>query len=805
MYTLYFKIAVRYLLKHRLYSFINILGLAIGVTSFILIMLYVNHERSYDKFAGSEHVYRVYMDFLKGETFLPGDAQTYNLSGPELKKEFPEILDFTRFFHMEEATIVYDEKIFEESKGKMADPSYFEMFGQKLLKGDLNTALVEPNSIVLTRSVAEKIFGNDNPIGKTLSVFWGDNHPLKVTGVMDDITKNTHNKINYLISFSSINSWRQFKNEKEPNWSFQNYYTYIKIDQKADIDALHKKIIESDIDGDIDERHNIEPVEEIHLRSNKPYEIEANGSITRVKFLTTIAFIILILSWLNYINLSTTKSLERAKEIGIRKVAGAQKKQLILQSLLESIILNLLAISFAIVLAIILLPLYNEFTGKELTFGFYTLKSILPILGVILFGMILAGVYPAILLSSYNPTKALKGKIRTSSQGLNLRKGLIITQFMATIVLLIGAIIVTKQLNFLQEQPIGADLSTMVTLKGEVLNKQNDSILRKQFKTLEAELEKLPIVLEASLAQTYPGDSYDNLPSFTGLMYPDGTEDERIPYFNYTVQPDYFKLMDMKFLAGKTFLPTSKGRSNEVVVNEEFIRVIGITEPNAAVNQTIQFFGNEWKISGVVKDYHHFGLKSPVVPMIFLHGLRRDNLLVKLNPDIVSTGGYRDMIRQLESKWTTFFPQSTFDYIFLDKKFQAQYDEDIKFGNAFRIFTALAILIAALGLFGLTSYTCIQRKKEIGIRKVNGASIFKILKLLNIDFLKWIGIAFVLAIPIAWYVMSSWLENFALKTSLSWWVFVLAGVMALGITLLTVTWQSFMAASSNPVDALRDE
>jgi len=768
-------------------------------------MVYVDHERSYDKFEGSENVYRVYMDYLEGETFAAGDAQTYNLSGPTLQKEFPEVLEYTRFFHLEEATFMSDEKIFEETQGKIVDPSYFEVFRKKLLKGDINTALKEPNTIVLTQSVAKKIFGEQDPMGKTLSFFWGEEQTMQVTGIMADVTENTHQKIKYLLSFSSINSWSQFSNQNDPNWSYQNYYTYLKIVPNTDIAALRKKITESNFEDDLDERHNIEAIEDIHLHSNKPYEIEANGSSTRIKFLTAIAFIILILSWLNYINLSTTKSLERTKEIGIRKVAGAQKSQLINQSLLESTLLNLIAIGCAVVLSVVLLPLYNSFIGQELTFEFYNIKRILFILGFILFGMVLAGIYPALLLSSYTPIKALKGKIRTSSQGLHIRKGLIITQFLATIVLLIGAIIVTKQIKFLQEQPVGVDLNKIVALHGEVLNKQHDSILKREFKVLETELEKLPIVNKASLVQTYPGDSFDNLPSFVDITFANGIQDERTPYYTYSVQPDYFDLMHMEFLAGNTFLQTANGRSPNIVVNEEFIRVMGASNPDEVISQNVNFFGRDWTIAGVVQDYHHFGLKNPILPMIFIHNLRRDNLLVQIESSVISVAGYQSALEQLKNVWTGVFPQSTFNYTFLDKKFQKQYEDDAKFSDAFRIFTALAIFIAALGLFGLTSYTCIQRKKEIGVRKVNGASIFKILKLLNVDFIKWVGVAFVLAAPIAWYAMNLWLENFAIKTTISWWVFVLAGIMTLGITLLTVSWQSFIAANGNPVDALRDE
>ncbi|WP_271782371.1 ABC transporter permease [Aquimarina algiphila] len=806
MYNLYFKIAIRYLLKNKRYSFINILGLAIGVASFILIMVYVNYENNYDKFTGSENVYRVYMDYKKGDHFIQGDAQTYNMAGPTFEKEFPEVLDYTRFYRLDKTTLKIKDKVIEETNGNVADPSYFEIFNQTLLKGDLATALVEPNSIVLTETVAAKLFGNDNPLGKTISVFWGDPTLATVTGIMKDIPENTHFKISYLLSYTTMKGWEAIdENQKIPNWNNNVFYTYLKLSPNADITALRKKIIESDFEDDPDERHNIEPIEDIHLYSNKPYEAELNGSVVRVKFLTAIAFIILILSWLNYINLSTTKSLERAKEIGIRKVAGAQKQQLIIQSLLESIILNMIAIIMAITIAIIILPLYNSFTGKALTFELASLINILPILGFILLGMMLAGLYPAMLLSNYSPSKALKGKIRTSASGLNIRKGLIITQFLATIVLLIGTIVVTKQINYIQKQPIGSDLNNIVAIHGEILNKKSDSLLIQDFTALSSEIRKLSMVKDVTTTQTYPGDGYENLSSFMGITHPDGIEEGNVVYYNYRVESNYFDLMDIEFLAGSTFLPNSKRNDRNLVINEKFAKEVGIANPKAAINQKVKFWDVEWNIIGVIKNYHHFGLKTPMQPVMIRYGKTRNNLLVKLDPEMASTIGYQNSLSQLQNVWEEVFPESTFNYTFINKKFQAQYEEDTKFSEAFKVFTALAIFIAALGLFGLTSYTCIQRKKEIGIRKVNGASIFKILKLLNIDFIKWVGIAFIIAVPIAWYAMNSWLENFAVKTNISWWVFILAGIMALGITLLTVSWQSFMAANGNPVDALRDE
>ncbi|MEO9891760.1 ABC transporter permease [Aurantibacter sp.] len=808
MYSLFLKIATRYLLKNKLYSFINIFGLAIGVASFILIMLYVNYENSYDKFEGSENVHRVYMDYLEGDTFIAGDAQTYNLSGPTLKREFPEILEYVRLFYLEKATFVLGDKIFEQPTGSMADASYFEIFNYPLLDGNKKTALVGPDKIVLSESLAKKLFGNENPMQKTLSVFWdGQEAVLTVTGVMEDIPQNTHFRNNYLISYETEKTWGVFgENQIALNFNMNNYYTYIKVDKNTDIELLREKVVNNNADGDEEERHNIEALEDIHLYSDKPYEVTANGSVTRIKFLSAIAFIILILSWLNYINLSTTKSLERAKETGIRKVVGAHRSQLIVQSLIESILLNGIAIIIAIIFTLILLPIYNTITEKALVLSLVNLSEIAPILGFILLGMLLAGLYPALLLSGYSPSKALKGEVKTSTNGVAIRKGLIITQFLATIILLIGTFIVTKQINFLKDQPIGADLNQIIALKGEVVTDKSDSLLINDFKVLSSELKELPFVEKMSIAQTYPGDSFDNLSSTRGIVLPNGITNENKIFYTYHVQPDYFDLVDISFVAGQTFLPSTNGSSRQVVVNETFIKEMNLASAEEITGKTLEFWGNnEWTITGVIKDYHHFGLKDKVLPILIRHQKQVNNLLVKLDASAVSETGFTSAINQIQVKWNGIFPKSTFNYTFLDKKFEQQYKEDKTFGKAFQIFTILAILIAAMGLFGLTSYTCIQRKKEIGIRKVNGATIGQILSLLNKDFIKWVGIAFIMAVPISWFAMGKWLEGFAYKTTISWWIFVLAGIIALTIAMITVSWQSLNAAIANPVDALKDE
>ena len=805
MYKLFLKIATRYLLKNKLYSFINIFGLSIGVASFVLIMLYVNYENSYDTFEDSENVHRIYMDYTEEGVFVPGDAQTYNLSGPTLKETFPEIKNFVRLSQISNVSFKNANTLIHGEKGSLADESIFDVLNYDLLKGDVYTALKEPYSILLTQTLAAKIFGDENPLGKTIEVIFRGKSLFTVSGVLKDRSENTHMRNDFLISFNTMLSWNGYPDNAEPNWNGNNLFTYIKIDKNTDVAGLKAKIMNFKVESLPFERHNMEPLETIHLHSDKPYEAQTNGSANRVNFLLAIAFIIILLSWLNYVNLSTSKSLERAKETGIRKVAGAQRPQIMLQSLLESLLLNSIAIAIALLIVLIILPEFSRFIGIELTLGLSNIKEFLPMLTFILIGTLIAGIYPAIVLSKYTPAKALKGKITTNGSGLTIRKSLIIGQFLATIVLLIGTIVVTKQINFLQEQPIGVNLEQVLAFNGKAMIAKPDSLLISEVITLENEIKKLPFVKNAVLAQTYPGGDYDNLSSSVGITYPDGTRDDKRIWYNYIVGPEYFDVMNMEFVAGGPFKKTAEGYSNRIVMNEKFVKHMGITNMDEAIDRTVKFFDQDWVIAGVVKDYHHFGLKTGIEPMLLRYEPIISNLLVKFDQSSVSTKAMNGAIAQIENKWKSIMPQITFNYTFLDQKFEAQYNDDKAFGTAFQIFTILAILIASMGLFGLTSYTCIQRKKEIGIRKVNGATIAQILTLLNKDFVKWVGLAFFIAVPISWYAMNKWLEGFAYKTTLSWWIFVLAGVSALAIALFTVSWQSFRAAVVNPIESLRDE
>ena len=806
MLNLYIKIALRYLRKNRLYSIINVTGLTIGIATFLLIMAYVNYEKNYDTFEGSDNIYRVYMDYLEGETMVPGDAQSYNLIGPTLKKEFPEVLDFVRLRRYEKVTFAWNEKVIEEKSGGLADPSYFDIFDYPIQLGDQKTALESPNSLVLTESFSKKLFGDNNPIGQVVKAYYNEEETsLKVTGVTSDPRPNTHIGMNFLISFSTFKTWGTGNNERELNWNLNTYYTYLRIDKNADRELLKTKVIQSDFHGDRDERHNLESLHSIHLNSNKPYEAEVNGNSTRVNFLGSIAFIILILSWLNYINLATTKSLERAKEIGIRKVVGAQKPHLIIQFILESVLLNVIAICLALLVCYLVFPLFTSFVGKQLVFDSVLIKSLLPQGIFILLGIFLASLYPAFILSSYNPIKALKGKIRTTKTELGTRKVLVISQFLATIILISSTILINKQINYLRDQPLGVDLNQVIALQGEVLEQTSDSLKRHALNSLSNELTNLTYVEEVSAATTYPGDGYDNLSSFVGMTYPNGIENSNTVFYGNQVDDNYFSTLDIQFLAGQSFPKPTNNSGRNIVVNESFVKELGYPSAKEILGEVVTYWGVKWTICGVMKNYHHFGLNNKTQPMIIRPGIVRDNLLVKLNHEATSQSGISSALSGIKKSWSRIFPRSTFNYTFLDAKFQQQYEADTKFGKSFKLFTFLAIFIASLGLFAMTSYICLQRKKEIGIRKISGASVLKIMTLLNMQFIKWIGVALIIGIPICWYGMNYWLENFAVRTSINWWIFLLAGLGTLGITALTVSWKSFQAAANNPIDSIRNE
>ena len=799
----YLKIAIRSLSKNKLFTVINLSGLAIGMASFFAIMLFVGYENSYDKFYEKHNdIYRVYMDYTEKGEFVAGDAQTYNLCGPTIIENIPEVLDYTRFYPLSGTSFEIENQAFETEKGYLADQSFFNMYQPRVLVGDATTALNEPNTIILTETMARKIYGKTEIIGKEIQAINNNQKSiLRVTGVIKDIPENTHLKIKYLVSFPTYKNWNVF-NPQKLNWNNNCFFTYLLIKNGVKINDLRQKLFALDIDTET-ERMNIEKMTDIHLFSDKPYEAEVNGNGNSVKFLFAIAAFIILLSWLNYINLSSAKMLERSKEVGIRKVSGAKKAQLIFQFISESFLLNFAALFIAGSLVALALPTFNTFIGKELSLNALTFSQITILIGIPVLGIFLSGLYPAIVLSSFAPVKVLKGKVSAARGGFSFHKGIVTAQFLATIILLIGTITILKQLKYMNNVPLGMNIDQTVSIKSTILDAPENA--NHSYQVLKEEIAKLSFVDKVSLAQTYPGEGFENIGTFTHMTFQDGTENKHTNWFNYLADENYVPLMGFKLLAGNNFTQNSATNKNKVIINERSAKLMGFADYNVAIGQKLHFWVQDFYISGVIKDYHHFGLKNDEQPIIIRYAPDIQGLIVKLKDNSASLAKIDQELASLNAAWQNIFPKSTFHYNFIDQKFASLYNEEKKFSQTFTFFTLLAIFIAMLGLFGLSYYRINQRIKEIGIRKVNGAKVSEILSMLNEDFIKWVAIAFVIASPIAYYAMHKWLENFAYKTNLSWWIFALAGVSALGIALLTVSWQSWRAAIRNPVEALRYE
>lgn len=763
-------------------------------------MLYVNYEKSYDKFfPNHERVYRVYMDYFQGEKFEAGDAQTYNLSGPSLCENFPEITNFVRTYALGNTSIVYQQNAIQSEFGHIVDSSYFDVFGHPIIKGNKATALNAPNSIVLSEKLAATLFKNEDALGKTIEMYsYGSKTIATVSAVMKNVPSNTHMQTDFLVSFDTGQDWNVGR--WDLNWDNNNFYTYISINKGIHVNSLREKIMQFEFNNE-DERHNIEALTAIHLYSDKPYELAKNGSSTRVQFLLAIAIVIIVLSWLNYVNLTISKSLERAVETGVRKVSGASKSQLLSQFLTESSLLNAISIIISIVIASVALPLFNSFAGKDLSIGILNARFYLILFVIIAVGSISSGIIPAIFLSKVNPSLILKGKNSKNIINNYAQKVFVSTQIVATIVLIVSTIGINKQIQFLQNQPKGFNNNHVISITGDIFDDSQDS--EKKHLILKSELDKLSGVKATAISQTYPGQGFINMSTAIGITSPDGIIDNYSTIYNYSINEDYIPLLNYELLAGRNYEVHDKGK-NVLIINEEMSKTMGYNDAKELIGKYFKTWGNSYKVIGVVKNHAHFGLKTPEQPMLYQYAdYHSGNLLVKLtNSDFLNT---KATLSEIEEVWYSIFKQSLFKYTFIDEQFNQQFNEDIKFNKAFGIFTMLAILIASLGLFGLGTQICVQRTKEIGVRKVNGAKIIEVIAMLNKEFVQWVVIAFVIAAPVSYLTLQQWLENFTNKTSLNWWIFAIGGLSALTIALLTVSWQTFKAARRNPVEALRYE
>ena len=781
----YFKIALRNIKRHKGYSLINIVGLAVGMACCILILLWVQDELSYDRFhENADDIYRVIQDINFAD-----HSTTWTITqgplGPSLKEDFPEIINATRITDRG-FRLTYDDKSFDEEVG-LTDGSIFKMFTFPLVKGDPGAALSDPFSIVLTEEMAAKYFGSEDPIGKTIKA---DNKwDFQVTGVMKNVPRNSHLQFDFLIPFV----FGRELNYTVDNWGNSSFRTYVQLPKGIPAQDVISKIsgylfekptIEKDA------RLNLQPLTRIHLYSNYEYD-SAHGDITYVTLFSIIAFFILLIACINFMNLATARSGNRAKEIGMRKVAGAHKVDIIRQFYGESILLAFIALFIAMILVWLLLPFFNNLAAKELSLDVTgNLSILMGLLCIVILTGIISGSYPAFFLSAFQPVIVLKGLRLSSSKGSLFRKILVVFQFSLTILLITCTIGVYNQLNYMRNKKLGYDKEHMIyfSMRGD---------MREKFDTVKNELLQNPNILAVTASSNVP--TYGYYFSNSLWRWEGQNPDEETLIRGVLIDFDYFKTFGMEIVEGRSFSKEFPTDATEgIMVNEESVKAMGMESP---IGKRLSLGDNNFKIIGVVKNYHFRPLQQEIEPLILLYYPQYSReLFARLKSDqIPQTLGY------IEDVWKRFAPGLPFDYRFLDEALDRLYRSEQRIGTLFRYFSILAILISCLGLLGLASFMAEQRTKEIGIRKVLGATASNIVALLSKEFTKWVIVANAFAWPIAYFALNKWLQSYAYKTNVALWSFILSGVIALLIALLTVSYQSVKAALTNPVDSLRYE
>ena len=790
----YFKIAFRNLWKNKVFSFINIMGLTVGMTACFLIFLYVKFELSYDSFnSKADRIYRVVSDIKTPTEVLHASGPAWAVA-PNAKDEFPEIESFVRVTGEDNVLMRKGDIKFQEEHAAWADSALFNVFDFKLLKGNPNTALKEPFSIVFSETAAKKYFGKTDPMGQTLLIT-GDKLPAKVTGIMKDIPENSQIKAEVFLSMTTIT--QKFNQSLDSQWGNYGASAYILLKPGTNANSLEKKF------PAFLERRNgeemkkmqmyptlfLEPLRDVYLYSTR--DDSKTGHITNVYIFSIIAIFILLIACFNFINLTTARSAERAKEVGIRKVVGAGKKQLAMQFIGESVVVCLIAFVLTFFLSWLLLPSFNHLAGKTISSGIFEHSNYVLLLFLSSIGIgLLAGIYPALVLSSFKPIVVLKGRFVTGTRGIILRKGLVIAQFTISIALIISTIVVYNQMNFMQNQDLGFSKDQMMVID------TNGDPAKKAF---EESVKDLPNVKSVAMSGSVPGGG--NPGAYSEIENKKG--DLQIANLDlYFVGFNFINQYKIKMVAGRGFSKDfGTDTTQAMVLNEAAVKLFGYTSPEQAIGKRFKQWGREGKIIGVMKNFHFKSLQEEIKPLSMRIEPDGSNL-VSIN---VATTNLPKTIAAIESKWKTLIPDRPFSYYFLDEFFNRQYRSEVQFGKLFLNFAILAIFISCLGLLGLASYSTIQRTKEIGIRKVMGASVSNIVNLLSIDFLKLVLISFIIAAPVAWYFMHQWLKDFAYRININWWIFLVAGVTAVLIALFTISFQAIRAAIANPVKSLRSE
>lgn len=797
----YFLITLRNLLKNRISSLVNILGLAIGMAAFVLIIQYARFELSYDDFhAKGNLIYRVQQDrYNKGEITTQWAAGC-SAVGQALYENFEEVENFTRFQKID-GVFSYGEKKFREEEIYLADTSFFRVFSFHILEGDPNTALLNPMEMLVSETTARKYFGDADPIGESLRFNGGSE--FKIIGVFGDAPENGHLKPDILASWATLVRFRGA--DINTAWQWDGFFNYIQLHPATDYKEFEAKIpafVEDLLGEDMDSYgagvvFNLQPLRSIHLNSDFMFEAEPNGNARSVYALIAISLFLVLIAWINYINLSGARSLERAREVGMRKVNGALRSQLLGQFLLESFLMNLIAILLAFVLVIILSPSFNRLTGAMLD---YSIGSNPGFWGLVLSGFFagafLSGIYPALFLSSFKPTTVFKGVSELKLGGLGMRRILVIFQFTTSLLLVAGTLTVFTQITYMRNHELGVDIDNVLVLRGPAVN---DSTYSEKFSAFKDELTRNPDIEKVTASIAVPGRQPKwNAGGIKRLS--DGPEDGnqyRIIGFDF----DFVDFYGLSILEGRNFSEDFGQNSETVLFNEAAIELMGFEDMASAMNVPIYFWGDTFNIVGVLKNYHQEGLKADQEPLIFRYFKDANSFYsIKVNPR-----KSQEALAFTEELWQQFFPQNPYEYFFLEDYYNEQYRNEMRFGKVFGLFAFLAIFIACLGLFGLSSYTTIQRTREIGLRKVLGSSSGNAVLLLLRYFVIQVLIAVPIGLGLGYYIMSGWLENFAYRIGIGWWFFIVPLLIVLLITILTVISQVLKTAAVNPAESLRSD
>ncbi len=804
----YIKIALRIFKKDKTFTAINLVGLATGMAVALLIIQYVRFELSYENTHPlADRIVRLTMDYMNGGTLDTQDTETNPPVGGKAMREMPEVVNYTRAYPFGEpnVTVQIGEEYHLVEKVFAVDSSFFSMFNYPLIRGERKGIMTQTRQAVLTEGMAIKYFNTLDVLGKTFKIPNGDKTVvLEIVGVVPDSPANTHLKLDMLFSYSTMIS--DF-GETEDNWDGNNTLTYLQLGEKTSYEGFTKSLVA--FSGRLVKEKKIknervigQQIGDIHLYSHKTFETEPNGDAKSVFFLLGVAFLVLISAFVNYVNLTTSKALDRAREIGMRKVVGSTQNQIRTQIFTETVLINLAAGLFALALIALARPLFIDVAG--LPEGFTVFGDLFfwqTLLGFLLLSILLSGLYPAFVLSAYDPVKVLKGSFSRSNQGVLLRKSLVVFQFTITIILLVQTFAVFQQVNFLRDQNLGVEIDRTIVVKAPVGGEGD-------YSTFQQSLLAQSQVEAVSVSGSVPGLGSMQMSTTTGINLSDAIEKNSNNFYITQTDSSFLKLMGIKLLAGKDYDATSqpifsdvKDRKGEVIVNEEAIRLWGIPTPQEAIGKELNLWGNQVTIKGVIQNYHYESPKSAYIPIIHLYNPTFNSFAsVKF-----AGGNSSEQLATLKKVYKANFPYSPFSYFFLDSEYDKQYKADDRFQTVFGALTAFAILISCLGLFGLATFTVSKRTKEIGIRKVIGASTANLMLLLSKDFMKTVLIAVVFGLPITYFLVQSWLANYASHIDLSWWLFAAPAALVVLLVAISISGKTIATALANPVDALRSE